>query len=369
MKSEREKQIDQAVDSLNGIEMSPNSAQWLRNQARYLKELTNIYADNPDIFGLHDDLRTKPELILDTVFRSADKLLEYQAAYDKALSEIADANSISFSSLDEIPTLLQDLSVAREREQIVGHFKSGGVIAIGLMGTGASGKGTIGKRTGMERVVNVTTRSRRPSEEHGKDYLYIREMVPEVRDTLDIDTGFNIISMDNGSPVYELGADGKPINYFDKYGPYLVAVHRPGRAVHGTPISQFKELYDSGSKAIFFEHGPVQVQEAGEKLPTFIKNAKVVPVCILPPQRGVLPLAFRIAVRTYGDPDHQDTNVGAGYKISDSYVESTIGLGQIEELEMTAKFVKGDKPLGIAYIVNDDLQEAVDTMKELVSTG
>lgn len=357
----------QLEETINSAKISPETATWLKGQTSYLDEIIKVYVADPNTYGLHQDLQKNPLDLLGTVLNSADKLFGYQTAYDDALREIANANGIDPSNLDNIPEKLQALSLPRERAKIVEHYKSGGVIAVGLMGTGASGKGTIGKRTGMGRAVNFTTRPKRPGEEQGKDYFYIREMVPVVKDTLDIDTGLNVVGTNNDKPIYEKDEKGEPINYFDKYGPYLVTVHRPGRAKHGTSITQFNELFDAGNKAIFFEHGPVQIQEAGKQLPKHIENAKVVPVCILPPRRGVLPLAFRIAVRTYGDPEHKDPSIETGYKIDDSYLESTIGMAQIEELKMTANFVRGNNPLGIAYIVNDNLQEAVEAMKELVT--
>ncbi|CAN5328790.1 hypothetical protein BH10PAT1_BH10PAT1_3840 [soil metagenome] len=347
---------DQVTDIISKASLSPETTDWLNSNSKYITDLINVYADDPDTYGLHQDLRNNPLLVAETILYSAETLHKYQEAYNKTLIELAKTNGVDFENIADIPMLLQNASIERERPKISAQLKSGGYVAIGLMGSGASGKGTIGKRTGMDRVVNYTTRFIRPGEEHGKDYLYIRTLEPEVSETLDIDTG---IAEDK---------NGNKINYFDKYGPYITVVHRPGRARHGTSIDQFKEHFGAGKKAIFFEHGPIQVQEAGEKLPQFIDKAKVFPVCVLPPKTGILPLALRIAVRTYGDKDHQDTTVKDGYKIQESYLESTIGLGQITELAWTANFLEGDKSLGITYIVNDNLMEAVQTLQGLIST-
>ncbi len=324
---------------------------WLAKEADYLAQIISVYIKDPDTFGLHEDLRKNPQLILQTMLESAEILYKYQLAYNKTLVALAQINKIKYQNLSDIPQKLQDLTVAREKQRIAAHLAKGGKVAIGLMGSGASGKGTIGKRTGMKRAVNVTTRFVRPGEEHGKDYLYIRVMEPQIANTLDIDTGI---------------ADG--VNYFDKYGPYVTVVHRQGRARHGTPLSEFKKHFEEGEKVIFFEHGPIQVQEVAEKLPQLLPNSLVIPVCVLPPKTGILPLAARIVVRTYGDPDHQDTSNSNGYKIQESYLESTIGMGQIDELGYTAKFVEGKNPLGIAYIVNDNLQEAVKVMQGLIAS-
>lgn len=323
---------------------------WLTKESEYLVKLINVYTKDPDTFGLHPDLRSNPALILSTMLRSAETLYKYQLEYNKAISGLAIANGIKYKNLEEIPTKLQELTLNRERQKLAAHLKNGGNIAFGLMGSGASGKGTIGKRTGMQRAVNTTTRLMRPGEEHGKDYNYIRVMEPQIAQTLDIDTGI---------------ANG--VNYFDKYGPYVTVVHRPGRARHGTSITEFKKHFEAGERSIFFEHGPIQVEEAAEKMPELLPNAMVVPVCVLPPQGGILPLASRIVVRTYGDPTHQDTSISEGYKIKDEYLESTIGIGQIAELAYTAKFNQGQNPLGVVYIVNDDLHEAVDALKSLTS--
>lgn len=339
---------------------------WLAGQGGYLAEMINVYAADPDTFGLHPDLRKDPLLILKTVLHSADTLYKYQQAYNKALSEVAVANGVDASKLDEVPGKLQESTLEKEHGRIVAHLADGGNVAIGLMGSGASGKGTVGKRAGMERAVNVTTRPMRPGEAHGKDYLYIRVLEPQTAETLDIDTGYNVVGRDaSGQPVYETDAAGEAINYFDKYGPYVTTVHRPGRARHGTPVSEFQKHFDKGEKTIFFEHGPVQVEEAGRKVPDLVPGAIVLPVCILPPKTGVLPLALRIAVRTYGDANHRDPNVTNGYAIKESYLESTIGFGQIDELAMTAGFSRGEKPLGIAYIVNDKLADAVEALRGL----
>jgi len=359
-------QVKDITDLVTNSSLRNQTKEWLNGQAPYLQELVQVYVDDPDTFGLHPELKKNPLEIVKTVIQSADKLYEYQEKYDAGLVEIAQANGIEVNNLDDIPLKLQEISLQRERRRVEEQFEESGVVAIGIMGTGASGKGTVGKLSGMQRAVNVTTRPKRPTEIQGKDYLYIREMEPNVADTLEIDSGHNVVGEKDGHKLYETGPDGKPLDYFEKYGPYLTIVHRQGRARHGTPVSQFSELYDKGEKAIFFEHGPVQVKEAGEKLPEHIENAIVVPVCILPPKRGVVPLAVRMAVRTYGDPDHQDKHVEDSYKIEDNYIESTIGFGQIEELRMTSEFVKGDNPLGVAYIVNDKLQDAVDALKSLV---
>lgn len=375
MKTENDKDnskrvnTDQIMEVISKRKLSPKASKWLTSQPQYIVDLINVYADDPDTFGLHNNLRENPLLILETVLHSAELLFSYQEAYNGALFSIAEVNGVMFNSLEEIPELLQKKSTDRERARILHHINSGGVVVMGLMGSGASGKGTMGKRTGMQRAVNYTTRLKRPGEEHGKDYYYIREMEPGLADRLDIDTGFRITGRNpkTNEPIYETDENDKPINYFEKYGPYITTVHRPGRAKHGTSIKEFEKYFNNGEKAIFFEHGPIQVQEAGEKLPKFMANAAVFPICVLPPKTGIIPLALRIAVRTYGDKDHQDNSVVDGYKIQESYLESTIGMGQIEELAWTKKFLKGKQSLGITYIVNDNLDEAVRTLRSLIS--
>jgi len=345
--------IDQkkVLSEISGAKLAPEVSSWLSKEAGYLSKLINVYVKDPDTFGLHPELRTNPILILKTILYSADTLYRYQNAYNEAIKGLAEVNGVNYESLSDIPEKLQELTVEREKLKLNDHLQVGDNIAIGLMGSGASGKGTIGKRAGIPRAVNITTRPVRPGEEHGKDYNYIRMMEPQVSETLDLDTGV---------------ADG--VNYFEKYGPYVTTVHRPGRARHGTPISEFTKHYEDGEKVIFFEHGPIQVEEAARKLPELAPGSLVMPICVLPPKTGILPLASRIAVRTYGDPEHRDTSETEGYKIKDTYLESTIGMGQIDELAWTAKFVEGEKPLGVAYIVNDNLQEAVETLRSLVHT-
>lgn len=352
------------LQAIEEAQLPTDVSTWLSAQAEYLADLVNVYSKNPDTFGLHDDLRSNPIRIIKTMLLSAETLYRYQGSYDSALIKLAHVNGVPFTQIEEIPELLQKVTFAKEKGLVSKHLAGGGKVVIGLMGSGASGKGTIGKRTGMQRAVNYTTRYKRPGEDHGKDYFYIRELEPKVADTLDIDTGFNTIA--NAPSTFEVDTDGKPVNYFEKYGPYVAIVHRPGRALHGTPVGEFTKHFEKGERAIFFEHGPIQVQEVGDKLPTFNPEVKVLPVCILPPKTGIVPLALRIVVRTYGDPTHKDPNVEA-YKIKDEYLDSTIGLGQIAELEWTSKFTEGDKPLGVVYIVNDNLQKAVDELKELVA--
>lgn len=362
---------EQVISEIESFDTKPEIKEWLKQNAQYLLSLLQVYIDEPDTFGLAQELRDNPILILRTVLLSSETLYTYQLAYNEALLELASANGIVFEDIEDIPALLQSISLEREGKKAKEDLNNGGKLAIALSGSGASGKGTLGKRTGMKRVVNFTTRPARPGEKHDVDYHYIDHINPNIKfdaqagTGLDKDTGFNIVDIIDGEPVYEKDESGEPIDYFAKYGPYLVSVHRKGRAKHGTSIEEFETMYESGESAVFFEHGPEQVLEAGEKLPEAIPNARVLPVCILPPKSGILPLAMRIAVRTYGDLEHKDTSTES-YKIKDSYLDSTIGLGQIEELKMSAKYIQGAKPLGVAYIVNDNLQEAVEAFKSLI---
>lgn len=343
---------------------------WLLGESKYLTNLINVYVHDPDTFNLHSDLRKEPLLILNTILESADTLYKYQQEYNVALSKIAQANGVKYDKLSDVPEKLQEISLKREGMKVKSHLSNEGKLVVGLMGSGASGKGTMGKRAGMPRAVNFTTRLKRPGEEHGVDYYYIREMEDGLLETLDIDTGYKVIGTDEtaGKPIYEKDSKGNPVDYFGKHGPYVTTVHRPGRAKHGTSVIEFNRHFNNGARSIFFEHGPIQVAEAGEKLPGFIDRAKVLPVCVLPPKTGILPLAIRIAVRTYGDPVHKDPAVSDSYKIADSYLESTIGSGQIEEFLWTANFLN-ERPLGIVYIVNDNLSEAVAVLNNLISSN
>jgi len=366
------KDVTQITSQIKESPVSDEARSWLMGEAENIADLVNVYIADPDKYGLHPDLIKKPELIVETILHSADLLHSYQIAYNQALARVAEANDVESSNLDNVPELLEAASIQREIGKVNELFQNPDAkLAIGLMGTGASGKGTIGKRSGMDRAVNVTTRPKRPTEEHGKDYLYIRIMEPQTEGTLDIDTGLNVVGHDpaTSEPIYETDAHGTPINYFDKYGPYVAIAPRPGRALHGTPTSEFKRLYDSGLRSIFFEHGPEHVKQAIENLSEQMPDVQVLPVCILPPKRGIIALATRLAVRTYGDKGHQDTSFSRGFRIEDKYLESTIGLAQIKELEMTGDFVKGkgSPELGIVYIVNDDLDRAVEVMKHVVT--
>lgn len=357
--------VSDVIKAIDNSNLPPEVQKWVMGESEYLTKLINVYVSDPDTFQLPVDMRNNPILILKTILYSAETLYGYQQAYNEALIKLAQANGIQYQDIREVPALLQAKTLSSEQAKLVDHLANGGKVAIALFGSGASGKGTIGKKSGMSRAVNYTTRIRRPTEVQGVDYYYIREMEPGLQDALDIDTGYKVIGEVNGEKQYEVGSDGKPVNYFEKYGPYLTTVYRPGRARHGTSASEFENQF-ANNNAIFFEQGPIQVQEAGEKLGEYIPNARVLPVCILPPESGILPLASRIAVRTYGDPTHKDPSVTDGYKITDIYLESTIGMGQIEELVMTTNFSAGENPLGIAYIVNDNLSEAVRNLKSLI---
>lgn len=307
-------------------------------------------------------------LILDTVLNSAEKLYQYQAAYNDALRGLAQANGIEYQSLDQIPGLLQKKTFDEQRAQLTTHFDRGGVVAVAVNGMGATGKGTVAGRSGMPRAVNYTTRPRRPTEVHGVDYYYISILEGDI--DLDKDTGYKVLKRDpdtNKPTEFETDENGKPIDYFAKYGPYLTTVHRQGRARHGTSAEEFKRLFNGGERAISFEQGVEQVQEAVKELPQLIENAIVMPVWIMPPGEGILALASRIAVRTYGDEEHRDPDVDYGYKIADSYLESTIGTGQIQEMAWVKNFSQGEDPLGVVFIVNDRLDDAVETLKRLVA--
>lgn len=363
--------IDEVISTIDSRIENEQVKMWLNKEVNQIVQIINTYAADPDTYQLNQDLRENPLLILSTILQSAETLYTYQQEYNQALIKLAEANGIDYSELGEIPSKLQLLTVEREKQNLANHLSSGGRVVIALNGIGASGKGTVSKKAGAVRAVNYTTRQMRPSESHGEtgDYYYINQLEGFPEGSIDKDTGFHIVGVDpiSQEPIFELDSNGQPINYLDKYGPFVTTLWRPGRAVYGTTVDEFQRLRDAGKKTIFFEHGPEQVIEAGRELPKHFPDSKVLPVCILAPSTGIIQLASRIVVRTYGDPVHRDPQVVDGYKITDSYLESTIGFAQINELAMTTEFMQGETPLGVAYIVNDNLEEAVKTFKGLIN--
>ncbi|MEN9405587.1 MAG: hypothetical protein RLY47_546 [Candidatus Parcubacteria bacterium] len=321
------------------------------DQVGKLEELMTRYSEHPisvpddapeEVKAARQSVQKDPTKIVESLFASRETILDLQKPYDEALDEIAAVNGIDPRSVDreDLVRTIEQASIDRESPRIKAHLAAGGKIAAIMLGIGGTGKGTVIERSDFDRTVNHTTRPSRPGEVEGKDYHYRTDISPEM-------------------PLSEVEeALGTEI---------LADLVRPGRGRYMTSKEAVEEALKT-SNVVFIEQSPEKVQEIADRAREIMPDLLVLPVCILPPGRGILELATRVVVRSYGDPNHRDSESPEGvYKIKDSYLTSTIGPAQIEEISDTQEFLKGENAPGIVYVVNDDLDRAVATVNSLFS--
>jgi guanylate kinase len=360
MSTEMEKAtlVEQIQDKVKNSNLPLDIQEWLISEKESLEQVVERYKKNPnfieipkeaseEVIKARTQLKENPILIIDTILSSAEILHQYQMLYKNSLNAIATASGVDSSEMpfEKLARAIEDATYKRERKRIEGFKKDGQKIAMPILGIGGTGKGTMIKLSGIPRIVNHTTRPRRPGEEEGVDYYYVGNVNLE---------------------GYKEDEKGNLVDYHaNNYGPFVADLLRPGRGRYSTSVKSVEDGLKT-SPVVFIEQSPEQVKVIGQKIPELMQKTQVVPVCILPPGSGILELATRVIVRTYGDPIHRDTDYTKGYKIKDSYLESTVGPGQIAEIAQTVDFSRGANPLGIAYIVNDDLNRSVALLKDLI---
>lgn len=350
LKERAEMNTDTSIDIkalLSSYNLSSHAFEWLYSEIGTIEGILARYSANPESISIDPSvapevaeartkLRANPEEILACIARSADLLVTYQEAYDVALVSIAKNLGVDITNVTaaELASVLESKTVATESARIQEHYKNNGKLAACMLGMGGTGKGTLISQSRFPRVVNHTSRPARPGEVEGKDYYYLTG----VDETTDIE------------PIV---------------GPVLADLIRPGRGRYMTSLKAVKSVFET-SPVAFIEQSPDQVAEIKKSGETLFPEMLVEPVCILPPGRGILEIATRVVVRTYGDPTHKDTNF-EDYRINDSYFESTMGKNQIQEVAATVTFIDSQTHSGVAYIVNDDLSRANHVLDELIS--
>lgn len=339
-------------EALAKTDPESESGKWLASQSGVVIDIVMRYVANPSMVEISDEasdevrelrqkLRQNPVIIADLLALKADKLFEYQSNYNNVLHRLAEGVELDTQGIkdEDIAASLEEHTFAKGHEKVENAIKSGKKVGVPMLGIGGTGKGTIIKLSGP-RVVNTTTRARRPGEEAGVDYHYIE--------------GVNVEGVD---------ANGE--NKYLAQGPFLADLIREGRGRYGTTVAATKEAFNNSDIA-FIEQSPAEVVNISQNAPKLLPELVLQPICILPPGGGILELATRVVVRTYGDPTHKDSAVTDQYSLNNSYLESTMGPGQITEVAETTLFA--DNPdLGISYIVNDDLTRAVSRVKQLLS--
>ncbi len=340
-------------EALAKTDSKSEAGTWLASQSGVITEIVMRYIANPsmieisdeasdEVKALREELRNNPVLVAELMALKADKLFEYQSNYNNVLHRLADGVKLDTAKLadDDIASALQEHTFANGQTKVEQAISTGKKVGVPMLGIGGTGKGTIIKLSGP-RVVNTTTRARRPGEEVGVDYHYVEGVDVEGNDT-------------NGSGE----------NKYLAQGPFLADLIRPGRGRYGTTVAATKEAFEHSNIA-FIEQSPGEVLNIAKNAPELLPELVLQPVCILPPGGGILELAARVIVRTYGDPTHKDPEVENRYSLNDSYLESTMGPGQITEVAETTLFATNPE-LGIVYIVNDDLKKAVSQVKNLL---
>lgn len=339
-------------EALSAADSQTEAGKWLASQTGVVTEIVMRYVANPsmieiseeasdDVKALRSELKRNPTIIADLLALKADTLFEYQTNYYNVLHRLAEGVGLVTDNIpdEKIASSLEDFTFDRGHTKVEAALTAGKKIGVPMLGIGGTGKGTIIKLSGP-RVVNTTTRSRRPGEVEGVDYHYIPDVDVE-------------------------GKDQSGNNRYLEQGPFLADLIREGRGRYGTTVAATKEAFESSDVA-FIEQSPGEVVNISKNAPALLPELVLQPICILPPGGGILELATRVIVRTYGDPTHQDPEVSGRYSVKDSYLESTMGPGQITEVAETTLFA--DNPdLGIVYVVNDDLTRAVDKVKSLLS--
>lgn len=308
---------------------------------RYSDSPIEIAEDAPDqVKEQRRQAQEHPVKLLYSLLASREIIAELQKPYDDALRTLAEANGVSTTEvpLDQMARAIETASINREHPGIKAHLENGGKVAAIVLGIGGTGKGTMIERSDYDRAVNHTSRAMRPGEAEGRDYYY--------RPDIDMDTPLAEVESALGT---ELLAD-------------LV---RPGRGRYMTSKKAVEEALQNNS-VVFIEQAPDKIGPMVERAREIMPNLLIVPVCILPPDRGVIELAARVVARSYGDENHRDPEGPEGvYKLKDSYLTSTIGPEQIAEITQTAAFLTDQSVGSVAYIVNDDLRRAIDVLNNL----
>ena len=354
-KAEEEKMsliASKVKDALSTADIESEAGKWLASQSGVVTEIVMRYIANPstieisdeasdEVKSLREQLRRDPTTIAGLLALKADTLFEYQSNYNQVLHNLAEGVGLNTEGIadEDIASALEDHTLAKGQAKVEEAIGNGKKVGVPMLGIGGTGKGTIIKLSGP-RVVNTTTRARRPGEEAGVDYHYI-----------------------DGVDVEGLDASGE--NKYLAQGPFLADLLRPGRGRYGTTVAATKEAF-AKSNIAFIEQSPAEVVNISKNAPELLPELTLQPVCILPPGGGILELATRVIVRTYGDPTHKDPEVEDRYSVKDSYLESTMGPGQITEVAETTLFTQ-NPDLGIVYIVNDELPRAVSQVKKLLS--
>ncbi len=354
-KAEEEKMSQIAAkvkEALNTADVESEAGKWLASQSGVVTEIVMRYIANPstieisdeasdEVKALREELRRDPTIIASLLALKADTLFEYQSNYNQVLHKLADGVGLNTEGIadEDIAASLEEHTLAQGKDKVEQALASGKKVGVPMLGIGGTGKGTIIKLSGP-RVVNTTTRARRPGEEAGVDYHYI--------DGVDV-----------------AGLDSNGNNKYLEQGPFLADLLREGRGRYGTTVAATKEAF-AHSDIAFIEQSPAEVVNISKNAPELLPELTLQPVCILPPGGGILELATRVVVRTYGDPTHKDPEVVDQYSVKDSYLESTMGPGQITEVAETTLFSE-NPDLGIVYIVNDELPRAVSQVKNLLS--
>jgi len=355
LETEKMSEITSIVkESLAKADSESDAGKWLASQSSVVTEVVMRYIANPSMVEISDEasdevkelrskLRKNPVIIADLLVLKADKLFEYQSNYNGVLHKLAQGVELDIEGIadEDIAASLELHTFAKGHDKVEKAIGSGKKVGVPMLGIGGTGKGTIIKLAGP-RVVNTTTRARRPGEEVGVDYHYVEGVDVEGNDI-------------NGSGE----------NKYLARGPFLADLLREGRGRYGTTVAATKEAFNASDIA-FIEQSPAEVVNISKNAPKLLPELVLQPICILPPGGGILELATRVIVRTYGDPTHKDATVTDQYSLNDSYLESTMGPDQITEVAETTLFAQ-NPDLGIAYIVNDDLTRAVTRVKQLLS--
>ena len=279
--------------------------------------MTEIIKSNEDIFSQKiaefEASHTYPPKAIELVKASQKYLNPILNSWDAAFSKVLSAFGISDCKQNDMPLLLQQITLRKISQEST----QDGPKIIGIAGPGACGKGTLIDALNLPKVINTTTRTPRCYEIDQVDYRFV---------------------------------DDSSFQEMIKAGGFLTTDYKPGRGWYGIEKDSLHSVLKQ-SLAVIIEGNPSTLFDIQRSIVN--KNAYFTINYILPPYPPIPHLATRLAKRSI------ETN-------SDfvSSIESTLGERQITEFESLIDISRKGGNICF-FVVDNNVDQVASSIKRI----